>query len=111
MGILDGVTADLTSSSGLDLTYRDDAVRVQDDLFTHVNGQWLDTYEIPADRAVDGAFRTLYDQAELDVRKIIQAASATDAAPGTDERKIGDLYTSFMDEAAVEAAEIGRAHV
>ncbi|MFF3568374.1 M13 family metallopeptidase [Nocardia jiangxiensis] len=98
------MTADLTSSSGLDLTYRNDAVRVQDDLFTHVNGQWLETYEIPADRAVDGAFRTLYDQAERDVRTIIQTAAASDAAPGTDERKIGDLYTSFLDEAAVQAA-------
>ncbi|MBU3060039.1 M13 family metallopeptidase [Nocardia sp. NEAU-G5] len=104
IGILDSVTADVTSSSGLDLSFRDAAVRVQDDLFAHVNGQWLDTHEIPADRAVDGAFRTLYDQAELDVRKIIQAASASDAAPGSDERKIGDLYNSFMDEAAAEAA-------
>lgn len=98
------MTADVTSSSGIDLTYRDDAVRVQDDLFAHVNGQWLDAYEIPADRAVDGAFRTLYDQAELDVQEIIKAAAASNAAPGSQERKIGDLYNSFMDEAAVRAA-------
>jgi putative endopeptidase len=98
------VTADPTSSSGIDLTYRDDAVRVQDDLFAHVNGRWLVTHEIPADRAVDGAFRALYDQAELDVQEIIQAAAASDAAPGAEERKIGDLYNSFMDEAAVQAA-------
>ncbi|MBF6328806.1 M13 family metallopeptidase [Nocardia transvalensis] len=94
----------MTTPSGIELTYRDDAVRVQDDLFAHVNGKWLDSYEIPADRAVDGAFRKLYDQAELDVKTIIQEAAAADAAPGSDERKIGDLYASFMDEAAVEAA-------
>ncbi|RDI48282.1 endothelin-converting enzyme [Nocardia mexicana] len=94
----------MTTPSGIDLTYRDDAVRVQDDLFAHVNGKWLETSEIPADRAVDGAFRTLYDQAELDVQRIIQDAAASDAAPGSEERKIGDLFNSFMDEAAVEAA-------
>ncbi|WP_141717882.1 M13 family metallopeptidase [Nocardia altamirensis] len=98
------MTSELTSPSGIDLTYLDQGVRVQDDLFAHVNGAWLDDYEIPADRAVDGAFRTLYDQAELDVQAIIQNASAESAAPGTDARKIGDLYTSFMDTDAVAAA-------
>ncbi|MFI6871082.1 M13 family metallopeptidase [Nocardia sp. NPDC050406] len=90
--------------SGIDLSHVDASVRVQDDLFAHVNGKWLDSYEIPADRAVDGAFRTLYDQAELDVQKIIQDAAASNAEPGTEERKIGDLYSSFMDETAVAAA-------
>ncbi|WP_085996313.1 M13 family metallopeptidase [Nocardia otitidiscaviarum] len=90
--------------SGIDLSHVDASVRVQDDLFAHVNGQWLDSYEIPADRAVDGAFRTLYDQAELDVQRIIQNAAASNAEPGTEERKIGDLYSSFMDETAVAAA-------
>ncbi|MBF6213650.1 M13 family metallopeptidase [Nocardia puris] len=104
MGILEVVTSELTSPSGIDLSYLDQAVRVQDDLFAHVNGKWLDSYEIPADRAVDGAFRALYDQAELDVQKIIQDAAATDAEPGTDARKIGDLYTSFMDTETVAAA-------
>ncbi|OJF84992.1 peptidase M13 [Nocardia seriolae] len=98
------VTSQLTPPSGIDLSFRDADVRVQDDLFAHVNGKWLDTYQIPADRAVDGAFRTLYDQAELDVQKIIQDASAAAAAPGTEERKIGDLYNSFMAAEAIEAA-------
>ncbi|MFI5778402.1 M13 family metallopeptidase [Nocardia sp. NPDC051570] len=98
------MTSDVTTPSGLDLTHRDDAVRVQDDLFAHVNGKWLHDYAIPADRAVDGAFRKLYDRAELDVQTIIQRAAASAAAPGSDERKVGDLYASFMDEAAVEAA-------
>ncbi|WP_308102818.1 MULTISPECIES: M13-type metalloendopeptidase [unclassified Nocardia] len=98
------MTSELTGASGIDLSHLDERVRVQDDLFAHVNGKWLDTHEIPADRAVDGAFRTLYDQAELDVQKIIQDAAAADAEPGSDARKIGDLYASFMDTAAVAAA-------
>ncbi|MFF0489109.1 M13 family metallopeptidase [Nocardia sp. NPDC004068] len=98
------MTSDVTTPSGLDLSHLDADVRVQDDLFAHVNGKWLDRYEIPADRAVDGAFRKLYDQAERDVQTIIQRAAAADAAPGSEERKIGDLYTSFMAEDVVEAA-------
>ncbi|QIS07034.1 peptidase M13 [Nocardia brasiliensis] len=98
------MTSELTSPSGIDLSYRDQGVRVQDDLFAHVNGKWLDDYEIPADRAVDGAFRTLYDQAERDVQAIIERASAAAAEPGSDARKIGDLFTSFMDTETVAAA-------
>jgi len=90
--------------SGIDLTHLDPGVRPQDDLFVHVNGKWLDEYEIPADRAVDGAFRTLYDKAEEDVKTLIQEASESGPAHGTDAQKIGDLYSSFMDADAVEAA-------
>ena len=48
--------------------------RPQDDLFGHVNGRWLADYEIPADRATDGAFRTLFDRAEEQVRDLITEA-------------------------------------
>ncbi len=84
--------------SGIDLRYVDADVRPQDDLFGHVNGRWLTDYDIPADRATDGAFRTLADRAEEQVRDIITSASAAD---GPDAQRIGDLYASFMDEATV----------
>ncbi|GAA5106596.1 M13 family metallopeptidase [Nocardia iowensis] len=98
------MTSELTSPSGIDLSYIDQGVRVQDDLFAHVNGKWLADHEIPADRAVDGALRTLYDQAERDVQVIIQNAAAEPSEPGSDARKIGDLFTSFMDTETVAAA-------
>ncbi|WP_405159767.1 peptidase M13 [Nocardia sp. NBC_01499] len=98
------MTSELSSPSGIDLSYLDQGVRVQDDLFAHVNGKWLADYEIPADRAVDGALRTLYDQAERHVQVIIQNAAAELAEPGTDARKIGDLFASFMDTETVAAA-------
>ncbi|MFC9359764.1 M13 family metallopeptidase [Rhodococcus sp. NPDC057014] len=90
--------------SGIDLTHLDRDTRAQDDLFVHVNGKWIDDYEIPADRAIDGAFRTLYDKAEVDVQTIIEEAADSGAAPGTDAQRIGDLYGSFMDADVVEAA-------
>ena len=74
------------------------AIRPQDDLFRHFAGTWLDTYEIPADRASDGVSRTLYDIAEVQVREIIETASGEGEA-----QKIGDLYKSFMDTEAIKS--------
>ncbi|WP_125079824.1 M13 family metallopeptidase [Mycobacterium sp. P7213] len=87
--------------SGLDLSYVDSGVRPQDDLFGHVNGRWLDGYQMPPDRATDGAFRALFDRAEIQVRDLLIEASGSTAATGTDERRIGDLYASFTDEQTV----------
>ncbi|WP_425437774.1 M13 family metallopeptidase [Mycobacterium neglectum] len=92
--------------SGIDLSHVDSGARPQDDLFGHVNGRWLTDYEMPGDRATDGAFRSLYDRAEEHVRDLIlgAASAATSdgvAAAGTDEQRIGDLYASYMDERTV----------
>lgn len=87
--------------SGIDLSHVDEGARPQDDLFGHVNGRWLADYAIPADRATDGAFRSLYDRAEEQVRDLITEAAAAGAPDGTDQQRIGDLYASFMDEATV----------
>ena len=88
--------------SGIDLSHVDPSARPQDDLFGHVNGQWLTEYEIPADRATDGAFRSLFDRAEEQVRDLITEAAESSGARGTDQQRIGDLYASFLDEQTVE---------
>ncbi len=84
--------------SGIDRQFMNPAIRPQDDLFRHFAGTWLDTYEIPADRASDGVSRTLYDIAEVQVREIIETAAGEGEA-----QKIGDLYRSFMDTDAIKA--------
>ncbi len=84
--------------SGIDRQFMNPDIRPQDDLFRHFAGTWLDTYEIPADRASDGVSRTLYDIAEVQVREIIETASGEGEA-----QKIGDLYKSFMDTEAINA--------
>jgi putative endopeptidase len=80
----------------------DPDIRPQDDLFGHVNGRWLDTAEIPADRSSWGPFVMLADQSEQRVRDIIEEVAASDAVPGSNAQKIGDLYASFMDEDRAE---------
>ncbi|MGO4120863.1 M13 family metallopeptidase [Arthrobacter sp. YAF16] len=89
--------------SGIDKSTIDDGVRPQDDLYRHFNGGWLKKTAIPDDRPLEGTFTALRDGSELAVKEIIlEAAGRGEAATGI-ERKIGDLYNSFMDEAAAEA--------
>ncbi|MGA7207006.1 MAG: M13-type metalloendopeptidase [Specibacter sp.] len=94
--------------SGINVSNFDNTVRPQEDLYQHVNGQWLAKEVIPDDRAMTGSFVTLRDEAEAAVRAIIEEAGAQAARPGTSPggiaAKIGALYADFMDEAAVEAA-------
>lgn len=87
-------------SSGIATDELDPTVRPQDDLYRHVNGKWIDRTEIPGDRARYGSFVTLHEAAEEAVRDIIVEAQS--AEPGTPERKVGDLYASFMNEERVE---------
>jgi len=92
-------------SQGIDIKQFDRAIRPHDDLFRYVNGPWLESAEIPADRATAGAFVTLVDEAEAKVRQIVeraQAASDSGVAADDEQRKIGDLYASFMDDARIE---------
>jgi len=76
-------------------------IRPQDDLYRHVNQTFLANTEIPADKARWGAFHLLAEQAEKDVRAIVEEAQS--APEGTEVRKIGDLYASFMDTERVAA--------
>jgi putative endopeptidase len=102
----DGFVTVQATRSGIDLSHVDADIRPQDDLFGHVNGRWLAEYDIPADRATDGAFRALFDRAEAQVRDLLTEASETAADVGTDEQRIGDLYASFLDEDAVERRRV-----
>ncbi|QNO37529.1 peptidase M13 [Protaetiibacter sp. SSC-01] len=93
--------APASTASGIALDELDPAVRPQDDLFRHVNGKWIARTEIPSDKARYGSFYVLAEAAEQAVREIIEEAQQAPA--GTEERKVGDLYASFMDEDTIEA--------
>ncbi|WP_125106684.1 M13 family metallopeptidase [Gulosibacter massiliensis] len=82
--------------SGIETDSFDRDVRVQDDLFRHVNGVWLRETEIPADKSGYGSFHRLADEAEVAVREILEENA--DAEPGSPLRKAADAYAAFMDE-------------
>lgn len=100
-------TSSRPQRSGIDLRWVDSGIRPQDDLFGYLNGAWLRTHEIPDDRSQDGAFHALRDNAEADVRVIVEEAAAAGAEPGTAARRIGDLYTSFLDVDRIEELGVG----
>ena len=81
----------------------DTSVKPGDDFFRYSNGGWLKRTEIPADRASISVFQTLVDKSNQRVRGLIEEAVKANPARGTNQRKIADLYTSYMDEAGIEA--------
>jgi putative endopeptidase len=89
-------------SFGIDLAAMDKSVKPGDDFYRYVNGHWLATTKIPADQSTWGAFDILQVQAEVDVKSIIETAAAAHAAPGTNEQKIGDFYSAFLDSAKID---------
>lgn len=75
--------------SGIDQSEFSPTVRPQDDFFRYVSGPWEESHVIPDDRAADGSFYKLRDEAEKHTREIIEAADP--------QSQIGGLYASFMD--------------
>lgn len=88
---------------GVDLTGRDPSVKPGDDFWKFANGSWAKRTEIAPDRTTVGAFTTLADRSELQVRAIVEEAAKTGGAPGTPAQQIGDMYAAWMDAAAIEA--------
>jgi putative endopeptidase len=88
--------------SGLDVATFDKSVRPQDDLFRFVNGGWLARTEIPADKAAYGGFYEAFDRSQDQLKVLVEAAAASQHAAGSDNQKIGDFYTAFMDEARAD---------
>lgn len=83
--------------SGITFDSMDTAIHPGDDFFEYVNGTWLKNTEIPSDKSRYGSFNILRDNAEEDVRTIIEEASASGAEKGSAEQKVGDLFKSYMD--------------
>ncbi|HEX8256570.1 MAG TPA: M13 family metallopeptidase N-terminal domain-containing protein, partial [Allosphingosinicella sp.] len=90
-------------SWGVDTQGMDKNVRPGESFFEYVNGNWARTTEIPADKSSWGGFGMLRDLSDQRTRAIIEEAAASRGAPGSNARKVGDFYASFMDEAAIEA--------
>lgn len=83
--------------SGLLLEHMNTEVRPGDDFNAYVNGTWIDTAEIPADRAGNSVGLEVHEEATANVKTIIEESAEGDFAAGTDEQKVGALYNSYMD--------------
>jgi len=90
--------------SGIDVKTLDPAVRPQDDFYGYVNGIWTRNTEIPADKSTWGTYIELRETAQGQLRALIDATLKNPGKAGSETHKIADLYTSFMDQKARDAA-------
>jgi len=98
-----GAAAPAPAPHGIDLAGMDRSVAPGDDFFRYANGTWLKTAEIPADRSYWGTGGMLIELTARRTADLIAAASRTEAPAGSDARKIGDTYATFLDEKAIES--------
>ena len=91
------------TDTGISIPNMDPAVRPGDNFYLYANGGYIKRTELPADRSSIGVFSVLSDRSFKQVASIIEDATKSNAPAGSDERKIADLYRSFMNEDAIEA--------
>src|SRR5215510_8137307 len=95
-------TATPAAPAGIDNEGMDTSVVPGDDFNEYVNGTWLKKTEIPPDKSSYGPGNILADQTRKQNQDLIQGAAGA-ASASADARKVGDFYSSFMDEAAIES--------
>ncbi len=88
---------------GFDTAGMDRSVTPGNDWGHFANGKYIDDLVIPDDRSNYGMFTKLRDLSQERTRGLVEAAAAANAPAGSETRKIGDYYASFLDTAAIEA--------
>jgi putative endopeptidase len=94
---------------GVDVSGMDRTVKPGDDFFAFANGHWLRTAEIPADKTVWGSFEVLRENAEQNVRALIDELGASREPLAAPARKIVDFTAAFDNQAAIDAAGLAPA--
>jgi len=88
---------------GISIANMDTAVRPGDNFYLYANGGYVARTRLPPDRASLTVFSVLDDLSSKRTDAIIEDAAKANAPAGSDQRKIADLYHSYMDEAAIES--------
>lgn len=88
---------------GITVANLDRSVQPGDDFYRFANGEWIKRSEIPPDRAVIDVFTKLADLSNQRTNDLIEELARSKAPAGSAERKVADLFNSYMDEAGIEA--------
>jgi putative endopeptidase len=88
---------------GIVVANLDRSVKPGDDFYRFANGGWIKRTEIPPDRAAVDVFTKLGDLSNKRTHDLIEEIAKSNAAAGSGERKVADLFNSYMNEAAIEA--------
>ncbi|NGM61903.1 M13 family metallopeptidase [Sphingobacterium sp. SGG-5] len=95
--VLSGMQILHAQNQVVNLEFMDKSVRPQNDFYNYVNGTWMKTVQIPADKARWGSFDELRESTDIAALAILQESLTKSFRKGEDGQKIGDLYKSFVD--------------
>lgn len=95
---------DRWGSWGIDLSTGQPGINPGDDFDRFVNGTWIETFEIPADRSRFGAFDLLQEKSEQRVRRIIDDLAQQAPPASTPEGKIAAFYNAYLDTDRINAS-------
>jgi putative endopeptidase len=87
---------------GIAVEHMDLSVKPGDNFFLYANGNWIKHTVIPPDRASVNVFSRLSDLSNQRTHDLIEEIAKSDPPVGSSLRKVADLYSSYMDEAAIE---------
>ena len=82
---------------GISIEFMDKFVRPQDDFYNYVNGGWMKTAVIPADKSSWGSFNELGEKTDENSLTILKNILTEKYEKGTEGQKIQDLYATYMD--------------
>ena len=91
------------ATHGIAVANIDTSAKPGDNFYLYANGDWIKRTEIPADRGGIGVFSALADLSNKRTADLIEESAKSSASAGSGQRKIADLYNSYMDETGIEA--------
>ncbi|MBO6201289.1 MAG: M13 family peptidase, partial [Chryseobacterium sp.] len=86
-----------SKQNALELTYMDTSVRPQDDFYNYVNGTWMKTAKIPADKPSWGSFTQLRETTDMNSLGLLDNILKEKFENGSEGQKIQALYQTYMD--------------
>jgi predicted metalloendopeptidase len=92
--------------SGIHLDALDRETRPQDDFYQFANGNWLDNTEIPEIYSGYTVYHQVYEETDEALREIVETAAENRGENGSESQQVGDIYNSWMDREAIDAAGI-----